>query len=61
MMPGSGPSRKSVHSGSKNHPSASSGTPRTTFPSAAPKKIARNPLDREKTASQSGRQVGLSM
>jgi len=58
MTPGSGPRRKSVHRGAKKRPLASSGTPRTTFPRAAPRKTARSALASEKTTSQKSLQIG---
>ena len=59
-MPGSGPIVKSVHSGRKKYPSASSGTPRTTLPSAAPKKTMSSALAPPNTTSQNGCHSGLS-
>jgi len=60
-MPASGPGRKSTHSGSKNRPLSSNGTPRITLPSAAPKKIARRELEKANVTSQSGFHASLSM
>ena len=55
---GVGAERKLVHSGSKKYPPASSGTPRTTLPSAAPKKIASSALEMQKTTSHKGAHSG---
>src|SRR6185312_6945334 len=46
---------KSLHNGKKKNPEAPSGTPRTTFPSAAPKNIASNALAPQNTTSHNGR------
>jgi len=60
-IPAAGPGLKFVHSGSKKRPSASIGTPRTTFPSAAPNTTASRMLEAAKRTSQSGVHAGLSM
>jgi hypothetical protein len=60
-MPNSPPMRKSIQRGRKNLPEASSGTPRMTLPSAAPKKMASKAPEAMKPASQMGFQTGLSM
>src|SRR5215831_17014228 len=53
--------RKFVQSGSKKYPSGPRGTPRTTLPSAAPKKMRSRMLDAQKTTSKNPRHTGLSM
>ena len=51
---------RSVKSGSKKVPVGDSGTPRTTLPSAAPRKTARRALETPNTTSQKGRQTDAS-
>ncbi len=52
-MPGLEPiGEKVVQRGSEKKPAPSSGTPRTTLPSAAPKKMISTALAAKKTASQ---------
>src|ERR1041384_7519606 len=51
-MPGCSVTVNVVQSGSKKYPSAFSGTPRITFPNAAPKNIANSKLEIEKTTSK---------
>src|SRR5580693_1594231 len=58
-MPVCSPRRQLVHNDSKKYPLASRGTPRTTLPSAAPKKIANSKLAPENTKSQKGIHMGL--
>src|SRR5437899_13051892 len=55
-MPTSPLGRKFVHSGRKKFPAASSGAPRTIFPSAAPKSIASSALAPAKITSRTGDQ-----
>ena len=57
-MPTGSRALQSVNSSSENQPRASSGTPRTTLPSAAPRKTARSALAAQKTVSQAWRQSG---
>ena len=51
---------KFVHSGEKKYPSTSSGTPRTTLPSAAPRKTVSSRLAPVNTTSQNGRHTTFS-
>src|ERR1700676_4631045 len=58
-IPVCSPSRKSVHNDSKKYPLASSGTPRTTLPSAAPKNTASSALEPQNKKSHKGSQTAL--
>ena len=54
------PMPKSVHRGRKKRPLAPRGTPRTTLPSAAPRKTVSRALETKKMVSQNRRHTGAS-